>query len=85
MAENARQSTIDEKGFYILPSKLFENVRAKAKNGQNLNETLERVFKHIESLAMGFDNENNLKGLFDDIDVNSNKLGAIVVQRNEAR
>jgi type I restriction enzyme M protein len=82
-AENARQSTTEEKGFYILPSELFENVRAKAKNDQNLNETLERVFKHIEGSAMGFDSENDLKGLFDDVDVNSNKLGATVPKRNE--
>lgn len=83
MAENARQSTTEEKGFYILPSELFENVRIKAKNDANLNETLAAVFKHIESSAMGFDSENDLKGLFDDVDVNSNKLGATVVQRNE--
>jgi len=83
LAENARQSTTEEKGFYILPSELFENVRTKAKTDQNLNETLERVFKHIESSAMGFDSENDLKGLFDDVDVNSNKLGGTVVKRNE--
>lgn len=82
-AENARQSTTEEKGFYILPSELFQNVRAKAKNDQNLNETLEKVFKHIESSAVGFDSENDLKGLFDDVDVNSNKLGATVLKRNE--
>ncbi|MDR1602723.1 MAG: type I restriction-modification system subunit M [Tannerella sp.] len=82
-AENARQSTIEAKGFYILPSELFENVRTKAKADQNLNETLEQVFKHIESSAVGFDSENDLKGLFDDVDVNSNKLGATVPKRNE--
>jgi len=83
LAENARQSTTEEKGFYILPSELFENVWAKAKNNQNLNETLEKVFKHIEGSAMGFDSESDLKGLFDDVDVNSNKLGATVTKRNE--
>ena len=83
MAENARQSTTEEKGFYILPSELFENVQTKAKNDQNLNVTLGRVFKNIEHSAMGFDSENDLKGLFDDVDVNSNKLGSTVVKRNE--
>ncbi len=83
IAENARQSTTEEKGFYILPSELFENVRAKAKNDQNLNETLEKVFKNIESSAMGFDSENDLKGLFNDVNVNSDKLGASVTKRNE--
>ena len=83
LAENAHQSTTEEKGFYILPSELFENVWTKAKNDQNLNETLDRIFKHIESSAMGFESESDLKGLFDDVDVNSNKLGATVQKRNE--
>jgi type I restriction enzyme M protein len=82
-AENARLATTEEKGFYILPSELFKNVQIKAKKDQNLNETLSRVFKHIESSAVGFDSENDLKGLFDDVDVNSNKLGATVQKRNE--
>ena len=47
-AEEARQSLVEEKGFFILPSELFCNVRAKAKDDENLNETLEKVFRHIE-------------------------------------
>ena len=59
------------------------NVRKKAKTDENLNETLSRVFKNIENSAKGTDSEDDLKGLFDDIDVNSNKLGATVTKRNE--
>ena len=81
-AENAREGLVEEKGFFILPSELFCNVRKNAPNDENLNETLERVFKHIEESAMGTDSESNFKGLFDDIDVNSNKLGATVAKRN---
>ena len=82
-AELGRTDTIKEKGFYILPSELFVNVRKKAKTDENLNETLSRVFKNIENSAKGTDSEDDLKGLFDDIDVNSNKLGATVTKRNE--
>ena len=55
----------------------------KAKNDFNLNETLRTVFNGIENSAKGADNEGDLKGLFDDLDVNSNKLGATVIRRNE--
>lgn len=82
-AELGRTDTIKEKGFYILPSELFVNVRKNAKADENLNETLSRVFKNIENSAKGTDSEDDLKGLFDDIDVNSNKLGAFVTKRNE--
>ncbi|BDZ43150.1 hypothetical protein GCM10025865_24490 [Paraoerskovia sediminicola] len=74
---------VAEKGFFIRPSELFANVRARASRDANLNETLERVFRNVEASAVGTDAENDLKGLFDDIDVNSNKLGSTVARRNE--
>ena len=82
-AEQAREDLVKTKGFFILPSELFENVRTKAKDDENLNETLERIFSNIEASAQGTDSEDDFKGLFDDIDVNSNKLGSSVAKRNE--
>lgn len=82
-AETARDDLVDEKGFFILPSELFCNVRASASQDENLNETLETVFKNIEASAQGHVSEGDFKGLFDDYDVNSNKLGATVAKRNE--
>jgi type I restriction enzyme M protein len=43
-----------------------------------------RVFRNIEGSAVGSPSEYDLKGLFDDLDVNSNKLGGTVIKRNEA-
>lgn len=82
-AEFGRKDTVDEKGFYILPSELFANVRQRAAGDENLNETLARVFKNIEGSARDADSEDDLKGLFDDLDVNSAKLGNTVAKRNE--
>ena len=82
-AEEARASLIEEKGFFILPSELFCNVRAKAASDENLNETLEKVFANIEDSAKGGEGEDDFAGLFADFDVNSNKLGATVAKRNE--
>lgn len=82
-AEEAREGLIEEKGFFILPSELFCNVCARAAQDENLNETLETVFRHIEDSAKGSPSENSFAGLFDDFDVNSNKLGATVAKRNE--
>lgn len=83
MAELGREETVREKGFYILPSELFANVRMRAREDSNLNETLSRVFQNIENSAKGTASEDDLRGLFDDIDVNSNKLGPTVGKRNE--
>ena len=82
-AEVAREDMVQTKGFFILPSELFCNVRARAKSDENLNMTLEAVFNHIEESAKGSESEDDFAGLFDDIDVNSNKLGATVAKRND--
>lgn len=87
-AEEARQGLVQEKGFFILPSELFCNIRNKANTdeewaGEHLNEVLEKVFSDIESSAKGSESESDFAGLFDDFDVNSNKLGSTVAKRNE--
>ena len=82
-AENARGYMVETKGFFILPSQLFCNVRKNAANDPDLNMTLEKALNSIEESAKGADSEDDMKGLFDDIDVNSNRLGASVAKRNE--
>ena len=81
--ENA-QDVIQTIGYLMKPSELFRNVHAHATNNHdNLNETLERVFRNIEESAKGSPSEKCFSGLFADFDVNSNKLGATVAKRNE--
>ncbi|MEI7432380.1 MAG: type I restriction-modification system subunit M [Betaproteobacteria bacterium] len=82
-AEFGRNETVAEKGFFILPSELFGNIQIKSKEDPNLNETLTKIFRNIEKSAVGSASEQDLKGLFDDLDMNSNKLGPSVVRRNE--
>ncbi len=83
MAEEIRASIVNEKGVFIPPSQLFENVRKNALSDENLNETLEKVFRGIEESAAGTASEGDFKGLFDDMDVNSNKLGGSFDERKK--
>lgn len=80
-AKQAKDDLVKEKGFFILPSQLFCNVLNKADKDENLNETLESVFKGIEASAKGTPSEPDLDGLFDDFDVNSTKLGKTVADK----
>ncbi|TNC52577.1 type I restriction-modification system subunit M [Mumia zhuanghuii] len=82
-AEQARAEVVNEKGFFILPQDLFANVRERARHDENLNETLSRVFTNIEASAVGANSEDDIKGLFADVDVNSAKLGPTIAKRNE--
>lgn len=83
IAERDKEGIIEDKGFFIYPSQLFENVRKKASKDDDLNVTLKSIFQEIENSAKGYKSENDVKGLFDDLDVNSNKLGNTVIERNE--
>lgn len=82
-AETIREDMVGTKGFFILPSQLFCNVRKNATKDEKLNEALEKALNSIEESAKGVDSEDDMKGLFDDFDVNSSKLGATVAKRNE--
>lgn len=81
--DEIRTQTIDEKGYFIYPSELFQNVAAQAESNPDLNITLASIFKNIEGSAIGTRSEDDMKGLFSDIDVNSPKLGANTRKRNE--
>lgn len=81
-----KENIISQKGFFIMPSELFINVLQTHKSDTtNLNATLSNVFRNIESSSIGTKSENDFKGLFNDIDVNSSaNLGeSSLIKRNE--
>ncbi len=75
-AKSAREHLIEEKGFFIPPSALFCNALKNARHNEDLNVTLQNIFNEIEKSSLGTPSEENVKGLFADLDVNSNKLGS---------
>lgn len=78
-----RPNTVEDKGFFILPSQLFKNVVKAAKDNENLNTDLANIFKAIEESAVGFLSEDDIKGLFEDVDTTSNRLGGTVAEKNK--
>ena len=80
--EDFRPNTVEDKGFFILPSQLFQNVVKTARSNENLNTDLANIFKSIEASAIGFESENDIKGLFEDVDTTSNRLGGTVAEKN---
>lgn len=81
--EDFRPNTVEDKGFFILPSQLFENIVKTAYSNENLNTDLANIFKSIESSAVGYPSEEDIKGLFEDIDTTSNRLGGTVAEKNK--
>lgn len=81
--QDFKRDAVEDKGFFILPSQLFTNVIKNARKNENLNVDLANIFKSIEGSAVGYKSENDLKGLFEDIDISSNRLGATVLEKNK--
>ena len=82
-AEQAREQMVQEKGFFILPSQLFQNVCKRCEQDENLNMTLANIFRSIEGSAIGTESEDDMKGLFSDFNVDSSQLGGDVKTRNK--
>ena len=83
MAERIRKRVVEEMGYFILPSQLFQNVVKTADKDENLNEKLTKIFRSIEASAQGTASEDDLRGLFSDFSVDSASLGSTVIKRNQ--
>jgi len=78
-----KDDAIKTKGYFIYPSQLFANVVASANTNDSLNTDLAAIFKAIEGSASGYPSEVDIKGLFDDFDTTSNRLGNTVASKNK--
>lgn len=82
-AIGGKDDAVQTKGFFMLPSQLFQNVVKNAENDENLNEHLSAIFRAIEASAQGTESEDDLRGLFSDFSVDSAALGSTVIKRNQ--
>ena len=77
-----RDDAVKTKGYFISPSQLFTNVAARAKDNERLNTDLANIFSAIETSALGYPSERDIRGLFADFDTTSNRLGNTVKDKN---
>lgn len=82
-AQGGKNDAVQTKGFFMLPSQLFQNVVKTADKDENLNEHLTAIFRSIEASAQGTESEDDLRGLFSDFSVDSQALGSTVIKRNQ--
>lgn len=82
ITQEIKDDAIKTKGYFIYPSQLFVNVAKNANDNEALNTDLAKIFSEIEKSAIGYDSEQNIKGLFADFDTTSNRLGNTVKEKN---
>ena len=78
-----KEESIDHLGYFLKPSELFHVIAESGNKGEFIIENLTEVLNHIEQSTMGTASEDDFNGLFDDIDLTSNKLGKSEKQKND--
>lgn len=77
-----KRDAVKTKGYFIYPSQLFANIAANANSNDSLNTDLAKIFSAIETSAVGYPSERDIRGLFADFDTTSNRLGNTVKDKN---
>ncbi len=86
--EEVRKACIGHLGFFLRPTELFSYIVKKGKGdikdeNNFILEDLKNVLNTIEQTSMGTASEDDFKGLFDDVDLTSVKLGSRENQKND--
>lgn len=82
ITNSIKEEAVKVKGYFIYPSQLFSNIAKTANTNESLNTDLAKIFSDIESSAIGYSSEPDIKGLFADFDTTSNRLGNTVKDKN---
>lgn len=88
LLEAVRTETLDELGYFLKPSELFSQVAqrgsAKAEEGVStfILDDLQQILSNIEQSTMGTASEDDFDSLFEDLDLNSTKLGRTAEAKN---
>ena len=73
----------DNLGYFLEPRCLFKNLIKKAKNGEFILDNLLLAMKQIENSTLGSASEEDFVNLFEDVDLQSSKLGKSEEDKNK--
>ncbi|MDA9257315.1 type I restriction-modification system subunit M [Flavobacteriaceae bacterium] len=77
--EAIRKEALSSLGYFLKPSELFSSIAIRT---NSIIEDLEVILSNIEQSTMGTESEDDFGNLFEDLDLNSTKLGKSVDARN---
>ncbi|WP_061014562.1 type I restriction-modification system subunit M [Photobacterium leiognathi] len=81
--EAVQEEALDKLGYFFKPSELFNVVAKAGSNGEFILDDVRDVLNDIEQSTMGADSADDFNGLFDELDLTSNKLGKTPDARNK--
>ena len=86
--EAIREESLEKLGYFLRPDELFSEVAKRGNSdveGVNnfILEDLQKILTNIQLSTMGTESEEDFDNLFEDMDLNSTKLGKTPEARNE--
>ena len=86
--EAIKEAALEKLGYFLLPSELFSEVAKRGNSDMEgvsnfIIEDLQKILINIQLSTMGTESEDDFDNLFEDMDLNSTKLGKTPTDRNE--
>ena len=86
--EAIREEALDKLGYFLKPTELFCEIAVKGNSdiegtSNFIIEDLQKILINIQQSTMGTESEDDFDNLFEDMDLNSTKLGKTPDVRNE--
>ena len=82
--EAIREEALETLGYFLKPSELFSEIAKRGNSDTNtfILEDLQKILTNIQLSTMGTQSEEDFDNLFEDMDLNSTKLGKSAEARN---
>lgn len=83
--EAIKEEALETLGYFLKPSELFGEIAKRGNSDSNtfILEDLQKILTNIQLSTMGTQSEEDFDNLFEDMDLNSTKLGKSADARNE--
>ena len=82
--EAIKEASLEKLGYFLKPSELFSEIAKRGNSDSNafILEDLQKILTNIQLSTMGTQSEEDFDNLFEDMDLNSTKLGKTAEARN---
>lgn len=80
--EAIKEEALETLGYFLLPSELFSVIAKRGNGNAFILEDLQKILINIQLSTMGTKSEEDFDNLFEDMDLNSTKLGKTAEARN---
>jgi len=81
--EVVQKDSLSKLGYFITPELLFSTIIEKTEEEEFILDDLQKAFNQITNSSQGTESQDDFSNLFEDVELNSSKLGKTPDEQNE--